>query len=95
MVVGYSAYRYHVEKAGNWAIPYATVVFGGAALIGILGAYSLISELRGGVLDAGASTAIGALGYWAASIIAGIGALQMKLGGDKGSVNSCRDQAST
>jgi len=83
LVVGYSAYRYHIQKTGAWAIPYATVVFGGAALIGIIGAYSLISELRSGVLDAGASRAIGALGYWAASIIAGIGALQMKLGGGK------------
>jgi len=78
LVVAYSAYRFYIEKAGDWAIPYGTIVFAGAALIGVLGVWALIEELRNDILDARAATVIGALAYWAASIVAGVGAVQLR-----------------
>jgi len=81
LVVVYSAYRFHMEKAATWAIPYSTVVFAGAAIVGILGLWTIIEELRNDIFDGRGATVIGALAFWAASIVAGVGALQMKMSG--------------
>lgn len=79
LVIAYSAYRYHMTSESTWAVPYGTVVFGCAGILGILGAWSFIEEMRSDILDTDGSTVIGAIGFWAASILAGVGALQMKM----------------
>ncbi len=41
--------------------------------------WALVEEMRNDILDASGATVIGALAFWVASIVAGVGALQMKL----------------
>ncbi len=51
-----------------------------AALIGVFGVRDIVEEVRAGIFDADASTVIGALAYYAAAIVAGVGAWQLKGG---------------
>lgn len=76
VVVG-AAYVHH-QGSGNDSVPYSTVLFVGAGLIGILGAVDLVEELRDNILDADGTTVIGALLYYASAITSGVGALQLR-----------------
>ena len=48
-----------------------------AGLLGILGVWFLIEEIRNDILDADGATVIGAILFWAASIVSGVGAWQL------------------
>lgn len=77
LVVCYAAYRHHGRGSEGWAVPYQTIVWVGASLLGILGVWFLIEELRQDILDADAATLIGALAFYAGTIVSGIGAYQL------------------
>lgn len=68
----------HHKGAGADPMPYKSLLFVTAGILGLLGAYDLIEELRADIFDADATTIIGALVYWAGAIMAGVGALQLR-----------------
>lgn len=73
-----AAYTHHNKGSAHWGISYQTVVLVAAALIGVFGVRDIVEEVRAGIFDADASTIIGALAYYAAAIVAGVGAWQLK-----------------
>ena len=77
LVVSYAAYRHHGRGSEGWAVPYETIVWVGASLLGVLGVWFLIEELRQSILDADAATLIGALAFYVTTIVSGIGAFQL------------------
>ena len=77
VVVG-AAYRHHNKGSAEWGVTYSTVIYVGAGLIGILGVVDLIEEIRDGIFDADGATIVGALAYYAAAIVAGMGAWQLR-----------------
>ncbi len=77
LVVVTAAYLHHTKGSGDWAVPYKTVVTVCAGLLGVLGVWFLIEEVRGDVLDADAATVLGALIFYVASIVSGVGAWQL------------------
>ena len=77
LIVSVAAYRHHNGGSDDWAIPYRTIVSVGASLLGILGAWFLIEEIRGDILDADAATVIGGLAFYVAAIVSGVGAYQL------------------
>ena len=77
LVVVAAAYKHHNGGSEGWSIDYRTLVIVGGALVGILGAYYLVEEVRAEIFDADAATVVGALVFYAASITSGIGAWQM------------------
>ena len=76
VVVG-AAYVRH-QGSGNEPVPYKSLLFVGAGLLGVLGAVDVIEELRNNILDADGTTVIGALLYYAGAITSGVGALQLR-----------------
>ena len=80
LVVVVAAYKHHNGGSEGWSIDYRTLVIVGGALLGILGGYYLIEEVRGDIFDADGATVIGALVFYVASITSGIGAWQMSRG---------------
>ena len=80
LVVVVAAYKHHTGGSEGWSIDYRTLVIVGGALLGILGGYYLIEEVRGDIFDADAATVIGALAFYVASITSGIGSWQMSRG---------------
>lgn len=77
LAVVYAAYRHHDRGSEGWAIPYQTIVWVGASLLGVLGVWFLIEEIRGDILDADAATVIGGLAFYVAAIVSGVGAYQL------------------
>ena len=77
LVVVAAAYLHHTKGSGDWAVPYKTVVSVCAGLLGVLGAWFLIEEVRGDILGADAATVLGALIFYVASIVSGVGAWQL------------------
>ncbi len=75
------AYRYHMQKATDWPVGYATLVIVLAGILGVLGVRELALDLRYEILDVGGLTAVGALVFWIAAIAAGAGAVQMAMAG--------------
>lgn len=80
LVVVVAAYKHHNGGSEGWSIDYRTLVIVGGALLGILGGYYLIEEVRADIFDADAATVIGGLVFYVASITSGIGAWQMSRG---------------
>ena len=76
VVVG-AAYSKHNGGAGS-GVRYTTILFVCGGLIGIFGVVDIIEEVRGGIFDADGATVIGALAYYAAAIVTGVGALQLR-----------------
>ena len=72
-----AAYLHHNRGSEEWSIDYRTLVVVGAGLLGILGAWFLIEEIRNDILDADGATVLGAILFWAASIVSGVGAWQL------------------
>jgi hypothetical protein len=68
----------HHKGSGPDPVPYTSLLFVAAGILGLLGAYDLIEELRADIFDADATTIIGALVYWVGAIMAGVGALQVR-----------------
>ncbi len=77
LVVSYAAYRHHGRGSDGWAVPYQTIVWVGASLLGVLGVWFLIEELRGDIFDADAATIIGAVAFYITAIVSGVGAFQL------------------
>lgn len=73
-----AAYYHHNKGSSDWSVDYRTVLFVTCALTGLIGAWSLIEEVRNDIFDADAGTLIGALAYYAAAITSGVGAWQLK-----------------
>lgn len=80
LVVAVAAYKHHNGGSEGWSIDYRTLVIVGGAVLGILGAYYLIEEVRAEIFDADGATIIGALVFYVASITSGVGAWQMSRG---------------
>lgn len=77
LAVVYAAYRHHNRGSEGWPIPYQSVVWAAAAVLGVLGVWFLIEEIRGDILDADAATVIGGLAFYVAAIVSGVGAYQL------------------
>lgn len=75
LVVG-AAYL-HRAKSREMAIPYSSLIWVAAGLLGVLGVFDLIVELRNGIFDADGATVVGALIYYAGAIMSGVGALTL------------------
>jgi uncharacterized membrane protein YoaT (DUF817 family) len=80
LVVVAAAYKHHNGGSEGWSIDYRTLVIVGGALLGILGGYYVIEEVRADIFDADGATIVGALVFYAASITSGVGAWQMSRG---------------
>jgi len=70
-------YRFHMQHATDWPVSYRTLLIVLAGLLGLIGAQELVLDLRYEIFDTDATTIIGAVAFWAASITAGVGALRM------------------
>ena len=77
LVVAVAAYKHHNGGSEGWSIDYRTLVIVGGALLGILGGYYLIEEVRAEIFDADVATVLGAVLFWTASIVSGVGAWQL------------------
>lgn len=77
LVVSVAAYKHHNGGSEGWSVDYRTLVIVGGALLGILGAYYLIEEVRADIFDADGATVLGAIVFYVASITSGVGAWQM------------------
>lgn len=84
LVVSVAAYKHHNGGSERWSVDYRTIVTVGGALLGILGAYYLIEEVRANIFDADGATIVGALVFYVASITSGVGAWQMSQRKDRG-----------
>jgi hypothetical protein len=80
LVVAVAAFKHHNGGSEGWSIDYRTLVVVGGGLLGILGAYYLIEEVRADIFDADGATIVAALIFYVASITSGIGAWQMGRG---------------
>lgn len=76
-LVVFFAYRFHMQHATHWPVDYGTLVVVLAGLIGLLGLLELVTDLRYEIFDTDGSTIVGAIAYWAAAIVAGVGAFRM------------------
>lgn len=77
LVVG-AAYTHHRRTSGSDPVPYGTVIFVGAGILGLLGVIEVIEELRNNILDTDAVTIIGALVFYVGAIMSGVGAVQLR-----------------
>ena len=76
-LIVFLGYRFNMQHATDWAVPYRTLLIVLAGLLGLIGAQELVLDLRYEIFDTDATTVIGAIAFWAASITAGVGALRM------------------
>lgn len=75
-----AAYFHHNRGSADWSVDYVTVVKVAGVFLGLLGAWTLVEQLRANLFDRDATSIIGALGYYVGTITSGIGAWQMKRG---------------
>jgi hypothetical protein len=73
----FAGYRFHIQKAAAWPVDYRTLLIVLTGLIGLLGVQELAVDLRYEIFDSDASTVVGAIAFWTASIVAGVGAVRM------------------
>ena len=73
----FAGYRFHVQKAAAWPVDYRTLLVVLTGLIGLLGVQELAVDLRYEIFDSDATTVLGAIAFWTASIVAGVGAFRM------------------
>ena len=78
VVLTFAAYKHHTSGSDGWPVNYRSLVWAGAALLGLIGVWALIEELRNGILDDGVARVVGALVFYGGSIVSGIGAWQLK-----------------
>jgi hypothetical protein len=79
MVVA-AAYFHHNRGSADWSVDYVTVVKVAGIFLGLLGAWTLVEQVRADLFDRDTASVIGALGYYAGAITSGIGAWQLKRG---------------
>ncbi|MDH3248802.1 MAG: hypothetical protein OEQ47_07560 [Acidimicrobiia bacterium] len=75
-----AAYFHHNRGSDDWSVDYVTVVKVAGIFLGLLGAWTLVEQVRGGILDSDATSIIAAIGYYVGTITSGVGAWQMKRG---------------
>lgn len=73
-----AAYLHHNKGSEGWAVDYRTVLLTVTALLGVIGVWFFIEEARNGRFDDDVATVIGALIFYAGSIVSGVGAWQLK-----------------
>ena len=73
----FAAYRFHIQHQDGWPVRYDTIVIVLAGVIGLVGLQELATDLRYESLDRDNATIIDALAFWAAAIVAGVGAVRM------------------
>ncbi len=71
------AYRFHIQHSGDWPVRYQTLVIVLAGLVGLIGVQEFVIDLRYEIFDRDNSTIFGAVAFWAAAIVAGVGAVRM------------------
>ncbi len=79
LIVG-AAYFHHNRGSSDWSVDYVTVVKVAGIFLGLLGAWTLVEQVRADLFDRDATSIIGALGYYVGTITSGIGAWQLKRG---------------
>ena len=75
-----AAYFHHNRGSEDWSVDYVTVVKVAGVFLGLLGAWTVVEQLRANLFDRDAASIIGALGYYVGTITSGIGAWQLKRG---------------
>lgn len=73
----YFAYRFHIQKAADWAVPYRTLILALGALLGLMGVHEFLMDMRYELYEVGGATFVGGILFWIAAIVAGVGAFQM------------------
>ena len=77
LIVG-AAYIQH-QRGGVKAVPYRSLLFVAAGILGVIGANEIIEEaLRNNIFDARGGTVFGAIVYYVGSIMSGVGAIQLR-----------------
>lgn len=76
-LVVFLGYRFDMQHATDWPVPYRSLLIVLAGVLGLLGAAELALDLRYEIFDSDAPTIIGAIAFWAAAITAGVGAFRM------------------
>ncbi|MGI9607873.1 MAG: hypothetical protein ACR2P0_17225 [Acidimicrobiales bacterium] len=76
LIVG-AAYFHH-RRSGDDPVPYGSLLFAAAGILGLLGVVDVIEEVRNDIFDRDATTVVGALIYYGGAILSGVGALQLK-----------------
>ena len=75
-----AAYFHHNRGSADWSVDYVTVVKVAGIFLGLLGAWTLVEQVRADLFDREATDVIAALGYYVGTITSGIGAWQLKRG---------------
>ena len=75
-----AAYFHHNRGSADWSVDYVTVVKVAGIFLGLLGAWTLVEQVRADLFDRDATDIIAALGYYVGTITSGIGAWQLKRG---------------
>ncbi len=75
-----AAYFHHNRGSADWSVDYVTVVKVAGIFLGLLGAWTLVEQVRADLFDRNATDIIAALGYYVGTITSGIGAWQLKRG---------------
>jgi len=78
VVIVLTAYSHQQGKYADQPIPYKTLLFVCAGLLGLIGFWDLVDDLRNGILDADVTTILGAFIYYGGAIVSGVGALQLR-----------------
>ena len=77
LIVG-AAFAHHRRSGGSDPVPYGSLLFAAAGILGLLGVVDLIEEVRDDIFDADGTTIVGALIYYGGAILSGIGAIQLR-----------------
>ncbi|MDH3499863.1 MAG: hypothetical protein OEM97_07060 [Acidimicrobiia bacterium] len=78
VVILAAAFAHHRGSSGSVPLPYPAVLFGSAGMLGLLGVWDFVEEVRNGIFDTDGATIIGALIYYVGTVMAGIGGLQLR-----------------
>ena len=78
VVLAAVAYRKQQGDDSPAGLPYRTLVFVLAGLLGLIGVWEFVEEARNSIFEADGTTIVGALIYYAGSVLAGVGAFQLK-----------------
>lgn len=77
LIVG-AAFVHHRRTSGSDPIPYGSLLFVAAGILGLVGATDFIEETRNKIFDTDGTTIIGALIFYVGSVMSGIGAVQLR-----------------
>ncbi|MCK9494769.1 MAG: hypothetical protein M0R75_04640 [Dehalococcoidia bacterium] len=78
VVLLFVMYRGRVQQAAD-GVDYTTLVIALGGMLGLIGLRELVLDLRFEIFDAGTATILAAMLFWASTIAAGAGALQVAM----------------